>query len=228
MTPASLTPTQPATPASVSSPPDTTPVKEVRTWSKTTPLSVYDLEEFENLHPKVQKLIHDCLKITSQKLEYDYGSADPKEGGMDCSGFVHYVVGKQGFRKVPRQANHFYLWVRLRGRFYSVLSSNPRTAELKELQPGDLLFWTGTYDIKRDPPVTHVMVYLGRLKEDGRGVMAGASEGRRFGGRSTSGVTVYDFELPRAGSEGRFVGYGAIPGLVPVKSPSATSQNVSR
>jgi hypothetical protein len=45
----------------------------------------------------------------------------------------------------------------------------------------------------------------------------GASEGRRFNDVSRSGVSVFDFEMPRhaKGDTGtsRFIGYGAIPGF---------------
>ena len=50
----------------------------------------------------------------------------------------------------------------------------------KRLQPGDLLFWEHTYKPQRKPPVTHVMVYLGR-GERGELLMAGAQNSRGVG-----------------------------------------------
>jgi hypothetical protein len=79
------------------------------------------------------------------------------------------------------------------------------------------MFWSGTYNVTRDPPVTHVMIYLGLNRRTGRRVMVGASEGRRFDEISRYGVSVFDFEMPRAGGDARFLGYAAIPGLVPEK-----------
>ncbi|MGZ5002931.1 MAG: C40 family peptidase, partial [Chthoniobacterales bacterium] len=85
--------------------------------------------------------------------------------------------------------------------------------------PGDLMFWTGTYDINRDPPITHAMIYLGREKSTGRRIMVGASDGRTYHDESRYGVSVFDFRVSRPGhaaTNGRtpdFVGYGKIPGL---------------
>ncbi len=68
------------------------------------------------------------------------------------------------------------------------------------------------------------MIYLGTNRHTGRRVMVGASEGRRFNDISRYGVSVFDFELPRhaSGDTGasRFIGYGAIPGLVNVRDSS--------
>ncbi len=169
------------------------------------------LKEFDSLTPDRQALISAALEIAALKLEYVFASADPARGGMDCSGFIHYLLTQTGRRSVPRASNDQYAWVRKKGRFYSVLSTGGESFELDELQPGDLLFWTNTYKVERKIPITHVMIYLGRLKSDGRRVMAGASEGRSFGGTPRFGVGVFDFTLPKATGEGRFVGYGSLP-----------------
>jgi cell wall-associated NlpC family hydrolase len=180
-------------------------------------LGVADLREFEAQSTAVQHLISDALKLTTQNLGYKYGSSDPANGGMDCSGTVYYLLRDTGLKDVPRDASGMYKWVWQKSRFQAVTSSSPDTFELGLLQPGDLLFWTGTYDVKRDPPVTHVMIYLGINRHTNRRVMIGASEGRRFNDQSMYGVSVFDFTLPRvkAGetSTSRFIGYGAIPGL---------------
>ena len=44
------------------------------------------------------------------------------------------------------------------GKFQAVISRNENTFELEELKPGDLLFWTGTYEVEKDPPITHTMI----------------------------------------------------------------------
>jgi len=46
---------------------------------------------FENYPPKVQQLLSSALELTTRNLDYKYGSADPGNGGMDCSGFVYFV-----------------------------------------------------------------------------------------------------------------------------------------
>ena len=188
-------------------------------------LAASDLREYEAQPAGVKRLIDHALELTTRDLSYKYGSADPKNGGMDCSGTVYYLLNDAGVKDVPRDASEMYQWVWQQGRFRAVTSSNPDTFELTPLKPGDLLFWTGTYQVDRDPPITHVMIYLGTNRTNGRRVMVGASEGRTFEGKSRYGVSVFDFVLPKhsetpAGAEtsqSRFVGYGSIPGLVEPK-----------
>jgi hypothetical protein len=94
--------------------------------------------------------------------------------------------------------------------------------EFRELRPGDLLFWvnsTADGKTRRDPPVTHVMFYLGKRAADGHPVAVGASEGRTYDGERMCGVSVFDFRLPRAGSAARFIGYGRVPGTPPPPAP---------
>jgi hypothetical protein len=163
------------------------------------------------------------LALTTLNLSYKYGSSDPNDGGMDCSGTVYYLLKDAGVKDVPRDSSEMYKWVWTAGLFQAVVSSHPDTFEFDRLKPGDLLFWTGTYRVERDPPVTHVMIYLGINRQNGRRVMVGASEGRRFDDISRYGVSVFDFTMPSAekaaGSAGsselqsRFIGYGPVPGL---------------
>lgn len=184
-----------------------------------------DLKDFENYPPAVKDLVRRSLTLTQMNLRYTYGSADPAKGGMDCSGTIHHMLLAAGVKNVPRQANTLYGWAWKNSRFHAVVSPNLTSFEFQHLKPGDLLFWSGTYAVDRDPPVTHVMMYLGRLKTDDRRVMFGASSGRRYAGKSRDGVSVFDFVLPKSGGEGRFLGYAAIPGLehrgetVPEKIP---------
>jgi peptidoglycan DL-endopeptidase CwlO len=165
-------------------------------------------------------LIQSALELTTRNLTYQFGSADPANGGMDCSGFIYYVLSKHGIENVPRTASEQYAWLRKLDRFKAVLSRNSATFELDALQPGDLLFWTGTYHSQRDPPVTHTMIYLGREKKNGHRVMAGASDGRTYEGKSRWGVSVFDFKgagTVRPDSESRvsprFAGYASLPGI---------------
>jgi cell wall-associated NlpC family hydrolase len=201
------------------------PAEPTATPSHVATLETSDLREFEMQSPQVQRLLANALALTTLNLPYKYGSDDPKNGGMDCSGTVYDLLNEIGLKDVPRDASDMYRWVWTQSRFIAVNSSSPDTFEFALLKPGDLLFWTGTYRVDHDPPVTHVMIYLGINRQSGRRVMVGASEGRQFEGKSRYGISVFDFVLPRkvgtsniqgegnSGTESRFIGYGAIPGL---------------
>jgi peptidoglycan DL-endopeptidase CwlO len=182
-------------------------------------LSPDEISGYDDYSPKVRQIIDAGLALTKQNLGYAYGSADPANGGMDCSGFIYYVLRQNGFPDVPRDSSQQYVWVRKAGNFNAVLSRHEDSFELDALKPGDLLFWRGTYSIDRDPPITHVMIYLGREKRTKKRVMVGASDGRTYDGKQRFGVSVFDFKLPPppktndAKLSPVFVGYGRIPGL---------------
>lgn len=167
----------------------------------------------------MRKVIEGALDLASRNLSYKYGSADPAQGGLDCSGFVYYLLRENGIPDVPRDSSQQYVWVRKSGNFRAVVGKNDNTFELDELKPGDLMFWSGTYEINRDPPITHSMIYVGKEKSTGRRIMVGSSDGRVYHDESRYGVSVFDFRNSRAGraaTNGRtpdFVGYGRIPGL---------------
>ena len=177
------------------------------------------LKVSKNIRPRCAKFIDDALELTTRNLDYTYGSADPANGGMDCSGFIFYVLTQNGVQDVPRDSSQQYVWLRKAGNFRAVNSRHEDTFELDELVPGDLLFWTGTYSIERDPPITHAMIYLGREKGTNQRIMVGASDGRTYKGESRYGVSVFDFKIRDSGKtdDGRmspsFIGYGHIPGL---------------
>jgi len=184
-------------------------------------LSPEAISGFENYPAKVQQLLNSALELTTRNLDYKYGSADPDNGGMDCSGFVYFVLKQNGVDGVPRDSSEQYIWVRRAGKFEPVVSRKEDSFEFDNLKPGDLLFWTGTYAIQRDPPITHAMIYLGREKKTGARVMVGASDGRTYQSQQRFGVSVFDFKMPRPDKDEiedgktrpRFVGYAHIPGL---------------
>lgn len=194
--------------------------KSMAIAARTATILPGQIVEFGAELPGVKKLIESALALTARDLTYTYNSADPANGGMDCSGFTSYVLGLNGFVDVPRDSSGQYVWVRKAGTFRAVLSQNPDTFELNELRPGDLLFWTGTYVTGHDPPVTHVMIYLGREKGTRIRIMAGSSDGRSYHGKSMWGVSVFDFQqkgaLRMSGSNPAssvFAGYAQPPGL---------------
>ncbi|MEZ5305262.1 MAG: NlpC/P60 family protein [Verrucomicrobiales bacterium] len=196
---------------------------EAQKPAETSSVAPEAIRDFAKQPEPVRRLLTEALALTEKGLTYTYGSADPAQGGMDCSGAVYYLLGRAGVGKAPRSSAAQYRWAWEAGTLYPVIGSKADTFELSELRPGDLLFWTGTYDIDRDPPITHVMIYAGRLKKDGQHIMVGASDGRSFGGKARHGVGVFDFKFPHRGakedSKSRFVGYARIPGLVPPPMP---------
>ena len=173
-----------------------------------------DILEFHAQPAGVRTLLESCLALARQNFTYTFGSADPANGGFDCSGFIYYVLRQHGFAQVPRDSSALYMWARRAHGFRAVISRKPDSSEMDELLPGDLLFWIGTYATDHDPPVTHTMLYLGTEKSGGAKIMIGASDGRTYRGQKRNGVSVFDFTMPRAGDQrATFIGYARIPGL---------------
>lgn len=215
-----VTPTPSRTPtATPSRTPTPSPSPLAKKNAANATISTGEIAGYDNYPADVRKIIDFALGLTTQNLGYKYGSADPASGGMDCSGFIHYVLSKNGMSDVPRDAREQYIWVRKAGTFQAVLGHSDDTFELDALKPGDLLFWGGTYNVSRDPDITHTMIYLGREKATNQRVMVGASDGRTYKGQSRFGVSVFDFKVSRLGAKSDdkpgpiFVGYGRIPGL---------------
>jgi cell wall-associated NlpC family hydrolase len=168
------------------------------------------LQDYNNCPDKVRDIIAKLLDLARQNITYQYGSADPSNGGMDCSGTIHYVLIKMGIKNVPHSSYSLYQWVNDKGRFYAVKTPSFTSPEFAQLKPGDLLFWSGTYQTNNQPNVSHVMIYIGRNKQ-GDLLMVGASDGRTYKGRKIYGVSVFDFKLPSSTSKSKFLGYSCIP-----------------
>jgi cell wall-associated NlpC family hydrolase len=169
--------------------------------------------EFGTELPRVKKLIESALALTTLRLTYTYGSDNPANGGMDCSGFTSYILQLNGFNAAPRDASEQYIWLRKAGTFRAVLSKSSKTFELDDLRPGDLLFWMGTNITDHDPAITHTMIYLGTEKATMKRIMVGSSDGRSYHSKSRWGVSVFDFQLESKSIRSRFVGYACLPGL---------------
>lgn len=75
--------------------------------------------------------IDDIISFAKQQLgtPYKYASADPKNGGLDCSGFLYYVFTNYKI-KVPRSSKDYM-------NFGKTISRN-------DAQKGDVLVFTGT------------------------------------------------------------------------------------
>ncbi|PYJ52282.1 MAG: hypothetical protein DME83_05630 [Verrucomicrobia bacterium] len=216
------TPTPSVTPTPTETPqpsPTPSPIPQKKGAPNAT-ISPNEISGYDGYPPKIRQIVEYGLDLTKRNLNYIYGSADPSTGGMDCSGFIYYVLQQNGFINVPRDSSQQYVWVRKAGNFHAVLSRHEDSFELDALKPGDLLFWTGTYKIDRDPPITHTMIYLGREKGTKKRIMVGASDGRTYDGKQRFGVSIFDFKLPPPPNSGDaklspvFVGYGRIPGSI--------------
>jgi cell wall-associated NlpC family hydrolase len=179
------------------------------------------IAESSSYPAQVRKIVDFGLYLAAQHLTYKYASADPAKGGMDCSGFIHYVLTQSGIADAPRDAREQYAWIRKAGNFKAVLAQRDDTFELDELQPGDLLFWATNFGVSRDPQIIQTMIYIGRDKTTNARLMVGACERGTFKGQPKSGVSAFDFKVGRAQkSKGEeigpvFVGYGHIPSLAP-------------
>jgi cell wall-associated NlpC family hydrolase len=176
-------------------------------------LKPQELKDFFKHSAEMREVLTYALALTEKNLTYTYASSDPAAGGMDCSGTLYHVLRKFGWANAPRQSNEMYQWAWDAGTFRAFNSNSLGTFEMKQLQPGDLMFWTNTTKGKpdRDPPITHVMMYLGKRLADGHPVMFGASDGRTYDHVARWGVSVFDVQLPPVGSAARFIGYAHLP-----------------
>lgn len=170
-------------------------------------LEISDIADFKKLPKPIRLFIEESIELARKRLRYKFGADDPAEGGLDCSGFVHYALQQAGMLNIPRTSEELCQWVQNSGNFRRVRSKSATTPELDQLQPGDLLFWT------QGSKVTHVEVYLGRRASDNRHLMAGATNRRDRNG----GGAIYEFYVEGTYygyvGPGVFYGYGPVPGL---------------
>jgi peptidoglycan DL-endopeptidase CwlO len=194
------------------------PAGEKNAHGKPALIETEKLLEFDTLPDDRKNLIRGAIAVARESpwLPYQFGGSDPKAGGFDCSGAMHFVMRKAGLEP-PRTSADQYLWLRENDRLIEISPSATQLdhSDLKKLLPGDLLFWGGTYKPSdgRAVNITHVAMYLGREKSDKRAVMINATDGRSYRGTKANGYGVYDFQLPREGSKIVFMGYGTPPGI---------------
>jgi len=184
--------------------------KEKLSVAITQPIPIKQLVDYPAYPPVVKTLISNALKLSQMNLTYLYGSADPDNKGMDCSGTMYYLLNESNLHNLPRDADGLFAWVEKNGKLYRVTSNDFNSSEFSKLNPGDLLFWSGTYATNHS--ITHVMLYLGK-NQKGERLMFGASDGRTYQGKKMWGVSVFDFQLPNGKGAQRFVGYSCIPEL---------------
>lgn len=184
--------------------------KETPSSAITQPIPVKQIVDYDNYPPEVKTIVSNALKLSEMNLTYQYGSDNPNNKGMDCSGTIYYLLNESKLQDVPRDADELFNWTKKNGKLYEVTSNDFSSPEYAKLKPGDLLFWSGTYNTTNS--ISHVMVYLGKTKT-GERLMFGSSDGRTYQGKKMWGVSVFDFLLPKAGEKQKFVGYSCIPKL---------------
>jgi cell wall-associated NlpC family hydrolase len=181
-------------------------------------LETSELRGFDELSESRRKLITVAIEAGKQTagMPYLYGGNGAEDGGFECSGAMYFILRKAGL-KPPRTSSDQFLWIRENSKMHLVpLAARDLThAIFSDLKPGDLVFWSGTYepDDGRLVKITHLAMYLGIEKKDGLAVMINASDGRSYRGKKGNGYGVYDFRVPKADSKSRLVGYGTPPGL---------------
>ncbi len=195
-----------------------------------TAMKPEQLADFDDQPKAIQTIITTALKLTERNLTYTYASANPDRGGMDCSGTMYHVLRKEGITDTPRQSDHICGWVMKKSSFTRTKDVHSFDHEVfAALRPGDLLFWSGTYEAgKRENPVTHVMLYLGKRASDGKPVIFGASDGRSYEGQRRCGVSVFDFRVPSAKSKSALYGFGPIPGMRPSAVNSKPKEEIRK
>src|SRR6266568_3831904 len=110
------------TPAETPAPPSSgSRASGKKAWPNVS-LSPDEIADYDSYPSKVRQILDAGLALTKQNLGYTYGSADPKNSGMDCSGFIYYVLKQNGFPDVPRDSSQQYVWVRKGENFNAVVS----------------------------------------------------------------------------------------------------------
>jgi cell wall-associated NlpC family hydrolase len=146
------------------------------------------------------KFLQQARALGDRGIEYDDDWRPPGERTswtMDCSNTSRWLYKVTTGINLPRTASDQYYYLHLQGKAWdvpTVAQGLPDTNFLREnLKPGDLLFWENTYKPERQPPITHVMVFLG-TNAQGQWLMAGSQSSR--GGehnRRNGGPDVYIF-----------------------------------
>lgn len=181
-------------------------------------LETSELRDFPELSEPRRNLIETAFKTGKDVagMPYKYGGNGPADGGFDCSGAMHFILHKVGISP-PRTSSDQFLWIKEKSKLHLVAKDAKDTTHesFADLKPGDLVFWSGTYEPTdgRKVAISHVAMFLGYEKKDGHPVMINATDGRSYRGKKGSGFGVYDFRVPRAGSKSRLIGYGTPPGL---------------
>ena len=142
-----------------------------------------ELADFDLLPDDRKKLIVGAIAVVrdSPWLPYTARVAAPSDGGFDCSGAMYFVMRKAGLDP-PRTAAGQLQWLKQNDRLHEVppVALNLNHPSLKDLRPGDLLFWgrRRSVDAGSMEEITHVAMFLGKEKRDNLAVMINSTDGR--------------------------------------------------
>ncbi|GAB4239253.1 MAG: hypothetical protein OHK005_00520 [Candidatus Methylacidiphilales bacterium] len=168
-----------------------------------------------------QNLVRTSQDLARRGLRYSARWLPPGEAKpwiMDCSNTARWLYKSALGKDLPRTASDQYVALMEQGRITPAPKRRDGSIDLErlfgQLRSGDLLFWEWTYNTKRTPPITHVMVYLGRTA-NGVHKMFGAntrSQGELSGTRGGPDIYIFDPRKPMGGvrgpQDGRFVAFG--------------------
>lgn len=187
------------------------------------------------------RFLQQARYLGGQGIEYDEDWRPPGESHawtMDCSNTARYLYKVTTGINLPRTASDQYYYLHLQGKAWDVPCNSQGWADgtfLREhLKPGDLLFWENTYRPERNPPITHVMIYLG-VNAQGQWLMAGSQSSsggehnRRNGGpdiyvfRPSQPCGGYTTWLGMVHHRGRFCAFGRPLEADPSKLAMATN-----
>jgi cell wall-associated NlpC family hydrolase len=150
------------------------------------------------------RFLREARDLGNRGIEYDESWQPPGEShswDMDCSNTSRYIYKVTAGIDLPRTASDQYYYLHLQNKAWDVPQTQTGFADCtylrQNLKPGDLLFWENTYKPERQPPITHVMVFLG-TNDKGQWIMAGSQTSR--GGehnRSHGGPDIYVFDPTR-------------------------------
>ena len=175
-------------------------------------IATSDLDGFADLPEDRKRLIDAAIALVrdSPWLPYTARGSSPSDGGFDCSGAMYFVMRKVDLDP-PRTSAAQFQWVKTKGRLREMKADANDQLPL----PGDLLFWgrKASTETGGEFQITHVAMFLGKEKKDGRPVMINSTDGRSYRGVKANGYGVYDFRLPKPGAAISFMGYGTPPGI---------------
>jgi cell wall-associated NlpC family hydrolase len=172
------------------------------------------------------RFLTETRNLASQGIGYDESwrpEGESHSWDMDCSNTTRYLYQVTAGIQLPRTASDQYYYLHLQNKAWDVPTVASGFADCNflrsNLKPGDLLFWENTYRPDRQPPITHVMIFLG-TNAKGQWLMAGSqsSHGGLYSPRR-SGPDVYVFNPTRPTGgyttwlglvhhQGRFCAYG--------------------
>ena len=171
--------------------------------------------------------------LGNQGIEYDEDWRPPGESQawtMDCSNTARYLYKvTTGIQLAPHRLRPILLSPSAGqgvGRAARLPTVGRYRVPARNLKPGDLLFWENTYRPERQPPITHVMVFLG-TNDKGQWIMAGSQSSH--GGehnRRNGGPDIYVFRPPNRAAVTRRGWAGPSPGPFLRLRPPARGRSV--